>query len=295
MQTRVAVSFVVALLWGAACGDGNSDSFVASGIIEGTAIKVSAQTGGLILHMPVEEGEEIQLEQTIAVIDTEKLALQLEQVQAALEELEVQAQISRNTLTNARANLENIEKKYQRFQDLYQKNSASQQTLDDLKMAYDAARTQWQNARQTLQVLESKEKGLRAQRKLVRRQIEDAIVTAPISGTLTTRFYEPGETVAPGLPIVELIDLGKMWTKIFVSEMLLPKIEIGGQAVIRIDGTERTLSGRVSWISPKAEFTPRSILTKENRTSLVYAVKVTVDNPSQLFKHGMPVEVILKN
>jgi len=286
--------FITILVFSFACGDSDEGRFVASGIVEGTAVKVSAQTGGLILKMYFDEGQDVEIGQTIAVIDTEKLSFRLEQIEAGLEEIEVQQQISHNTLEQAQIEYEHIKTKYERFLDLYEKQSASKQTIDDLKNALEVATTQLQSARQNLKLVESKQKQLQAERKLVARQIGDATITAPISGTITTQYFEAGETAPTGAPVVEMIDLHQMWTKIYVSEKMLPHIKIGQDATIKIDGTDTTLTGRVVWISPKAEFTPKNILTEENRTSLVYAVKVEVDNPDGLLKHGMPVEIALQ-
>ena len=127
------------------CDNGDEAGFSASGVIEGTAIKVAAQTGGQILEMLVEEGEPVAMGQTIAVIDTEKLALQLDQIQAGLREIEIQRQINSNTLQKAEADYQNISQKHKRFQELFKQNSASQQTLDDLKTALESATTQLQN------------------------------------------------------------------------------------------------------------------------------------------------------
>lgn len=293
MRAKVSF-FVLILILYTACGDADDERFTASGIVEGTAVKVAAQTGGFILKMNFDEGQDLEIGQTIAIVDTEKLSFRLEQIQAGIEEVDVQRQISRSALERAQIEHEHIKTKYERFLDLYEKQSASKQTLDDLKNAYDVATTQLQSARQNLKLVESKQKQLHAERKLVARQIRDAMITAPISGTITTQYFEAGETAPTGAPVVEMIDLRQMWTKIYVSEKMLPHIRIGQDATIKIDGTDTTLTGRVVWISQKAEFTPKNILTEENRTSLVYAVKVEVDNPDGLLKHGMPVEISLK-
>ncbi|MGH7600578.1 MAG: HlyD family secretion protein, partial [bacterium] len=198
------------------------------------------------------------------------------------------------SLRRAQDDLDYAKTKYERYLDLFQKNAASQQTLDDLKIAYDRAKTTLQAAQQALASIASKEKGLEAQAKLLRRQIEDALVKAPVSGTITTRYYDAGETIPPNAPMVEIVDLSKMWAKVYVSETYLPSIKIGQPAQIKIDGSGQTLNGDVAWISAKAEFTPKNILTQESRTSLVYAVKITVNNPERILKHGMPVVIMLQ-
>jgi HlyD family secretion protein len=282
------------LLLLASCERKNNSTFQASAIIEGTAIKVAAQTGGYLLHVNIEEGEEVEAGDTLAVVDAEKLGYQLAQIQASLDELNVQHRLATTNLRRAQEDYDYAKTKYERHRDLFEKNAASQQALDDLKIVYDRATTALESAKQSLQALGSKEKGLAAQAKLLQRQIDDAMVKAPIGGTITTKFYDAGETIPPNAPVAEIIDLAKMWTKVYVSETYLPHIKIGQTAQVKIDGTSQTLTGRVTWISSKAEFTPKNILTPESRTALVYAVKIIIENPDRVLKHGMPVSIALQ-
>jgi len=92
---------------------------------------------------------------------------------------------------------------------------------------------------------------------------------------------------------VEIINLDEVWVKIYVSETMLPEIKVGQKVVVRPDGSSKKLEGKISWISPKAEFTPKTILTPETRTSLVYAVKILIPNQDKILKQGMPVEIHL--
>ncbi|MCI0691314.1 efflux RND transporter periplasmic adaptor subunit [candidate division KSB1 bacterium] len=285
--------FLPALLLLISCEKKENSTFQASAIIEGTAIKVSAQTGGYLMQMNFDEGQEVQIGQTIAVVDTEKLSYQLEQVRANLDELNVQHRIATTSLRRAQDDHDYAKTKYERYLELFQKNAASQQVLDDLKISYDRAVTALESARQSFQSIASREKSLEAQAKLLRRQINDALVKAPVGGTITTRYYDAGETIPANAPVVEIIDLSKMWAKVYVSETYLSRVKIGQPAQVKIDGASQTLSGAVAWISAKAEFTPKNILTQESRTALVYAVKINVDNPDGILKHGMPVSISL--
>jgi HlyD family secretion protein len=290
----IAKSLLLAFLILAGCERKNNSTFQASAIIEGTAIKVAAQTGGYLLHVNVEEGEQVKSGDTLAVVDAEKLGYQLAQIQASLDELNVQHRLATTNLRRAQEDYDYAKTKYERYRDLFEKNAASQQALDDLKIVYDRATTALEAAKQSLQALGSKEKGLAAQAKLLQRQIDDAMVKAPISGTITAKFYDAGETIPPNAPIAEIIDLAKMWAKVYVSETYLPHIKIGQTAQVKIDGTSQKLAGTVTWISSKAEFTPKNILTPESRTALVYAAKISVDNPDRILKHGMPVSIALQ-
>jgi HlyD family secretion protein len=286
--------FILAFLILAGCEKKDNSMFQASAIIEGTAIKVAAQTGGYLLRVNIEEGEQVESGDTLAVVDAEKLGYQLAQIQASLDELSVQHRLAATNLRRAQEDYDYAKTKYERYRDLFEKNAASQQTRDDLKIVYDRATTALEAAKQSLQALGSKEKGLAAQAKLLQRQIDDAMVKAPISGTITTKFYDAGETIPPNAPIAEIIDLAKMWAKVYVSETYLPHIKIGQTAQVKIDGTSQKLAGTVTWISSKAEFTPKNILTPESRTALVYAAKISVDNPDRILKHGMPVSIALQ-
>jgi len=276
------------------CEKKNDSAFQASAIIEGTAIKVAAQTGGYLLKVNFDEGQEVTTGDTLAVVDAEKLSYQLDQIRAGLDEVEVQHRLANTSLRRAQEDYEYAKTRYERFRDLFAKNAASQQALDDAKIAYDRANTALESARQSLQTIASKEKGLAAQTKLLQRQINDAMVKAPMTGTVTTRFYDAGETIPPNAPLAEIVDLNKMWAKVYVSETYLPQIRLGQNAQVKIDGATQTLTGMITWISAKAEFTPKNILTPESRTALVYAVKVTIDNPERLLKHGMPVSITLQ-
>lgn len=289
--TMLLVSTVLLLV---GCAKKDDSTFRASAIIEGTAIKVAAQTGGYLLQVNFDEGQEVAAGDTLAVVDAEKLSYQLDQIRAGLDEVAVQHRLANTNLRRAQEDFDYAKTRYERFRDLLAKNAASQQTLDDAKIAYDRANTALESARQSLQTLASKEKSLAAQSNLLQRQINDAMVKAPISGTVTTRFYDAGETIPPNAPLVEIIDLTKMWAKVYVSETYLPQIRLGQNAQVTIDGATQTLTGTIAWVSAKAEFTPKNILTPESRTALVYAVKVTVDNPDRLLKHGMPVSILLE-
>lgn len=290
---KLVTCFLPTLLLLASCAHKNDSAFHASAIVEGTAIKVAAQTGGYLLKLNVDEGDDVSSGDTLALVDVEKLSYQLDQVRASLDELDVQHRLASTNLRRAQDDCDYAKTKYARYLDLFKKNAASQQALDDLKNAYDRANTALDAAKQNLQAIASKEKGLDAQAKLLQRQINDATVKAPANGTITTRFYDAGETISSNAPLVELVDLSKMWTKVYVSETYLPQIKIGQPAQVKIDGTDKTLGGTVAWISAKAEFTPKNILTEESRTALVYAVKINIENPDHVLKHGMPVSIVL--
>jgi HlyD family secretion protein len=262
-------------------------------VLEGKSIHVPALTGGKIVAILVDTGQEVAAGDSLAVIDTTDLVLQRQQAQAAREELLVQEKISRTSLDRAKADLEYVREKYDRVKALYEKQAAAEQSLDDLDNQLQQVQSAYTSAQDQIRILQARHKQLEAQLGSIRKKIADAVIIAPTDGLVASRYYEEGEAVPALQPILELVHISELDAKIYIPEEMLPEIKPGQPVKIRVDGLTGDLPGRVSWISPKAEFTPKTILTPETRTSLVYAVKVTVPNPERVLKHGMPVEVIL--
>ncbi len=282
---------VLALLWMGCQRNGSEQAY--TGEVEATTVQVPALTGGKILRLFVETGDTVVTGQVIACTDTTELCYQKEQLKAGLEKVAMQRKLAETSLSRARNDAEYLEKKLKRFQQLYEQNSIPQQTLEDVENRYQAARAALESARQQFLGIRAEEKKLRAQLKLLTKKIHDATVRSPLSGIVSAKYYEAGEVVPPGRAVVEVIRLEKVWVKIYLSERILPRIQVGQSVTVRVDGLESTLPGRIAWISPRAEFTPKTIYTPETRTSLVYAVKVNIDNPNHVLKRGMPVEILL--
>jgi HlyD family secretion protein len=144
--------------------------------------------------------------------------------------------------------------------------------------------------RQELDAAAGRVAAVNAQIASLQHDLDSAAVVAPTDGVVATRLVEPGELVAPGQPLLVVIDLDRAWANAFVPEPLVPALRIGAPATVITDGGDR-LAGEVTFISSQAEFTPRNVQTAEERAKLVYRVKVPVDNRDGVLKPGMPVEV----
>jgi HlyD family secretion protein len=157
-----------------------------------------------------------------------------------------------------------------KYQQLITEGAISQQQYDELAARVDV---------------------LRAQAKNIKIQLKDAAIVSPLTGTILTVYAREGEYVQPGSPILDLADLSVMEVRVYVPLSKLPAVKIGQLASVYVDGLNKILSGKVSWIASEAEFTPKTILTPETRTTLVYAVKVRIPNQAGILKIGMPVDV----
>ncbi len=275
------------------CG-GRTQEDVFTGLAEGRTVMVPALVGGKLVALYVEEGDEVSAGDTVAVLDTLELALKKKQLLATMRELEVQLRIARSNLNRVADELSYAKQRFARVQALHQQGAATDQAFDDVQNAVARAERAYEAARLQLEALRVKREELVVQLELVNKKIVDSVVLTPKGGVVTQRLYEPGEAVAPYRPIVEITQTDPIRVKIYVPEQFLPHVKPGNQATVRVDGLQEQLRGTVSWVSPSAEFTPKTILTPETRASLVYAVEIRVPNPDGILKDGMPVEVVLE-
>lgn len=265
-----------------------------TGILEGRSVDIPALVAGRIQEIRVVVGDQVEVGDTLAVMDTTELGFQRQQLEATRDELRAQLQVVQQQRLQAKNNLEFAQKNFERVNALFAEQAATGQRLDEARNRLMQAETAYGIARGQVSRLKASLRRLEAQLQSVRKKLADAILTSPVSGYVAARYFEPGEAAAPFQPVVEIIHNRVMEIKIYVAEPRLPEIRIGQPAELRIDGWKEPFSGEVQWISPRAEFSPKTILTPETRTSLVYAVKIAVPNPQGILKHGMPAEVILK-
>jgi HlyD family secretion protein len=135
--------------------------------------------------------------------------------------------------------------------------------------------------------------GVDAQIATLDKAARDAIVKSPLAGVVTQKLADQGELIAPRSPLVVVADLDTVWANVYVDEPLVPRVTLGQPATLYTDAGGAGIEGKVTFISPKAEFTPRNVQTAEERSKLVYRIKVTVDNRAGVLKQGMPVEAAI--
>lgn len=272
---------------------GNNEKSDAYGNFEATEIIISAQSSGQILSLNVEEGQELKAGQEIGLIDSTDLYLKTEQLRAqkravATRAPGVAAQIE--VQLQQKANLE-IEKA--RIDKLFSDKAATRKQVDDIKGALDLVDRQ-------IASIKTQQSGVVEEMEVVQKQIavtREALgkchIINPTNGTVLVKYAETGELAMPGKSLYKLADLSQMELRVYVSGDQLPGIKIGQKVQVLLDKdlkSNQALEGVVSWISQKAEFTPKIIQTKEERVNLVYAVKILVPNDGRI-KISMPGEV----
>ncbi|HEX7343337.1 MAG TPA: efflux RND transporter periplasmic adaptor subunit [bacterium] len=292
LQCVVILAITSALLGG--CSNGPKKDFLGSGTLEAEEVIVSSLLPGTIEELLVSEGAAVQKDQIIARLDTSKLSAQRSQSEAALQEILINRRLAGNAIQQARTQYDNLAANLQRQQSLLQGGSSTQQIVDDLKAQEEIARLRLTSAQDQFAALDAKESQLRAALDLIDLQIEDAVIRSPLTGAVIEKYVAAGENVPLGGAIVKIADVKKLWIKIYLTERDVGLVALNAPVRVKVDAvTGHSFEGRVSWISPKAEFTPKNVQTRQSRADLVFAVKIEFDNPDGLAAIGMPAEVHL--
>jgi HlyD family secretion protein len=320
--------FLVPLLSAACAEPPPADRVRVSGHVEATETRLAPDQGGRILTLTLKEGDRIEAGQTVLTLDRRDLELaldrakadraqadaQLKLVQAGaraedIRQAEAQVLAAAADVSAAKAELASADQDLQRFEQLLAANSGSRKQRDDaatrkavaldrvaaaeqrVKAAQEvAARLKAGSRREEVDVARTRIGSADAQIAALQKSLGDTTFVSPVSGIVTQKLVEGGEVIAPRTPIAVVVDLDHAWADVFVPETAVPGIRIGQAATLFTDAGGAGIPGTVTYISPKAEFTPRNVQTTDERSKLVYRVRVTVDNKAGVLKQGMPVE-----
>jgi HlyD family secretion protein len=301
-----------------------------AGHVEATEVQVSSEVGGRILELRVAEGDRVTAGTVVALLDTRDIDLQLQRARAErgtaeaqlrlleagardeeIRQAEAQVQAAEAEAAGAASELKAAELDLERFESLLEADAGSRKQRDDALARVELARERVRAAQARIGA--SRETAARLRAGPTREELDtarariavadaqiavldkakaDASVVAPATGVVTLKLTEPGELVAPRMPLFVITDLDNAWANLFVPEPLIPEIALGQAATI-IDDAGGRIEGKVTYISPQAEFTPRNVQTADERSKLVYRIKVSVDNRSGTLKPGMPVDAEL--
>lgn len=283
----LGLSFVLS-----ACGN-NDIPYDASGVFETTEVIVSAQATGELLSFTVEEGMNVKADEKLGYVDTIQLALKKKQLTATLAATDSKWLDEKRQSASLRQQIINLERERKRFGDLLEADAATEKQVDELDYQIDVLKRQLSATEEQLnshnKSLDGQCLSLEAQLAQLEDQIEKSVVSSPVSGTVISKYAEPGEFVQPGKSLFKVANLEKMKLRIYITADQLTMLKIGQKVKVYADKGQderQEYKGVVSWISDKAEFTPKTIQTRDERANLVYAVKVSVRNDG-FIKRGM--------
>ena len=308
-------------------GQADANAARASGYVEATEVRLAPEVGGRLLEVAVKEGDRLKAGDVVARLDDTDTAIATKQAQAERDQAVAQLRLlqagaraedirqARAQVDSAQAEVAAAEAELQsaradlaRFEALLASNAGSRKQRDDAATKVAVAEARVNSARERVraaaEALARLRAGARAEEIAAARarvaateaQIAalakaqtDALLKSPVAGFVTAKLADAGEVVARGTPVAVVTDLDHAWANVYVDEPLVPLLKLGQKVTLVTDAGQR-LDGTISFISPKAEFTPRNVQTAEERTKLVYRIKVTADNRDGVLKPGMPVE-----
>ncbi|NWF49899.1 MAG: efflux RND transporter periplasmic adaptor subunit [Ignavibacteriaceae bacterium] len=314
------ISSLTLIIMTSGCGNSDQrDSIEASGTIESTNIVISSRTSGNVVKINFSEGVKINAGDTVLMIDHEQLDLQLLQAMAAKESAEAQYKLmligareediiqAEQNLHLAKINFESAERDKIRMQNLYDARSVTLKQFEDASTRYELMSAQYRTAQENYkkvkrifrpEEIEQSKANLNktiAAVELLKKNIRDCYVTSPISGFIVDQYVEAGESVNPMSSLFKVSDLNVVELVIYVSTEELAQVKLDQQVEVSIDAFKNKIyPGKVTYISPEAEFTPKNIQTKAERTKLVFAVKISIPNKNFELKSGMPADAKIK-
>jgi HlyD family secretion protein len=331
MSVRLLLVPVLALL-AAACDDEAPTNLLrVSGHVEATEVQVAAEVAGRLVELRVDEGDRVKRGDVIARLDTRDTELRIAGAEAEraaadaqmrllqagarvedIRQAEAQVEAAETEAAAAQAEFKAAELDLERFESLLRANAGSQKQRDDAKARADVARERVRGAAERTRAAREGVARLRsgarpqevdaararvaaadAQLAMLDKSLKDAQVVSPVDGIVTTKLVDQGELLAARTPLVVVTDLDRAWANVFVPEPMVPRVKIGQTATVFTDAGGHGIAGKVTFISPKAEFTPRNVQTADERSKLVYRIKVSVDNSQGVLKQGMPVDAEL--
>ena len=283
------------------CGDKNA-SADAYGNFESRDVLVTAEIPGRLLFLSVAEGTTIEKGDTIGLVDTVSLHLKQTQLESSIQAIRKQLQDPGPQIRLLEKQIDVLEKEKTRLLALIADEAATPKQLDDLQGKLDVLQqqistTRDQNAIANRAIL-SQIAPLQRQIEQIRDQISRCYIVNPLSGTVLMQLTEPGELVSPQKALYKIARLDQLEIRAYLSGDQLGQISLGQEVWVKVDGANgklESMPGKVSWIADQAEFTPKTIQTREERVNLVYAFKVQVENSTGMLKLGMPGEVYFRD
>ena len=292
MKSRNLLGLCSLLALFSACGNG-APKYDATGTFETTEVLVSAEASGRLLYFDIEEGMLLKAGEEVGVVDTVQLYLKKLQLEASLKSVEEQRPDILKQVAATKEQISAAQRERNRVANLLKVGAANQKQLDDAEDQLEVLRKQLVAQNSTLsnshQSLTWQSSSVGIQVAQVEDQLKKCHITSPITGSVLAKYAEAGELTAMGTPLFKVADTEQMYLRAYITSEQLSQVKLGQKVTVFSDyGTDehKQYPGVVTWISDTSEFTPKTILTKNERANLVYAVKIAVHNDG-LLKIGM--------
>ena len=276
------------------CACNNNDTaYDASGVFETTEVIVSAKGTGEILSFNVEEGQNVNKGEELGRIDTQQLLLKKNQLSSSISATDSRRLDEGRQVASLKQQIANLRRERKRFAELLKADAATEKQLDDIDYQIEVLQRQLAATQEQIssnnRSLANQSTSIEAQLAQLDDQIDNSLIVSPIKGVVLTKYAEQGEYASPGRALFKVADVKRMKLRAYITAGQLTSLKIGQKVKVYADQGDsgrKEYEGTVTWISDKAEFTPKTIQTRDERANLVYAVKIDVSNDG-LIKRGM--------
>lgn len=287
--------FTLLLLTSLASCNKNNDKADGYGNFEATEVTISAEANGKINYLNLEEGDVLEPNTIVGLVDTTQLYFNKQQLIASKVSINSKSKNVLSQINVLKEQLKTTLIEQKRIQNMFAENAATKRQVDEIIGKVNVLNEQIKSVKTQDAPILNDIKSIDVQIEKINDQIIKSKIENPIKGTVLAKYTETNEVTSFGKPLYKIADISEMNLRVYISETQLAQIKVGQNVTVKIDSKDEMKSypGTISWIASSAEFTPKIIQTKEERANLVYAVKIKVKNDSSL-KIGMPAEMWIK-
>jgi HlyD family secretion protein len=291
MKTTLTLFILISLI---SCSK-NNEKADGYGNFEATEVTISAEANGKIDYLKLEEGDILEPNMQVGLVDTTQLYFNKQQLIASKSTVLSKSSNVLSQINVLKEQLKTTLTEQKRIQNMFAENAATKRQVDEVVGKVNVLQEQIKSVGTQNAPIVNEAQSIDIQIEKSNDQIQKSKIINPIKGTVLAKYAEPNEVTAFGKPLYKIADISEMTLRVYVSETQLAQINVGQTVTVKIDAEKgmKSYPGTISWIASTAEFTPKIIQTKEERANLVYAVKVKVKNNGSL-KIGMPAEMWIK-
>lgn len=293
MKNYILIFLFISIIYG--CNRGDENIIKAPGMVEGEIITMKSKVASSIEKIYVNEGDEIKSGDLLAGLDSRVIKNKIKDIELSLEATGINSEKLKKKKILINENLGYLKRQVSRFERLSKKRSISGDDLEKVKIKLLESETAQYELIKSLEGLEVQKNVLENKKEYLGIILEDYTLESGVDGFVMEKFISMGENIFPGMPMFDILDKNSLFIEIFLEEKELPRIRIGGEVRIIVDGAEeKDLTGIVSEIGRKSEFSPRYVISEIERKSLLFKVKIRVKENIGIFKIGMPVTVLIE-
>ncbi|MBN1272312.1 MAG: HlyD family efflux transporter periplasmic adaptor subunit [Candidatus Aminicenantes bacterium] len=292
MKNYFFIIYITAALLMTGCSSKETETIKVQGTVEGEILTAKSLVSGTIEDCFLTEGKRVRKDDVLAVINTDKIQTQLQELDVSLKEIQIQGENLLQKKKLVESKQEYLKKQVERFRRLEEKNSISGEKLENMELKLLEADTARYEILKGLEELRVQVDKIAIKRSYLQLLLKDYTIVSPIDGIIIEKFISTGENIFPGAPLADILDESSLFLETFVEGKELSRIQRNQEVNIYVDGISKNLTGTVIAFGKQAEFSPKYIVSEKERQSLLYMVKIKVTQDSNIFKVGMPVTVI---